>query len=195
MKLPIIINDLIPAGYQDQLEEDFLRVEFPWWYTDDVTYKGYGTNSGLVHVAYDISRNPSDYLPFIKPLIYSLEKAVDKRMEKLLRIRIGFLTPTSNASYSHNAPHVDFLYPHYTACYYINDSDGDTIMFGETIKDMGLNINDQVLRDFTLDTNFNEVARCSPKKGTAFIMDGRHFHASTNPTHNKRRLVVTVNWI
>jgi hypothetical protein len=195
MPLPLIVENLIPKGYQDQLEEDITQVGFPWMYVEDVTYNGYGNNSGLVHSAFDFGRPPGEYLAFIKPLIYSLEQAVGNKIEKLLRIRIGFLTPRTDVGYEHNAPHVDFLYPHYTACYYINDSDGDTVMFDQVISNMGVDINDRVLLNFTQTTSFTEAARCSPRKGTAFIMDGRHFHASTNPKINKRRLVATVNWI
>lgn len=195
MSLPLIVNNLIPKGYQNQLEEDIIQVNFPWMYIEDVTYNGYGNNSGLVHSVYDFGRSPSDYLSFIKPLVYSLEEVVDKKIEKLLRIRIGFLTPRADFNFKHNTPHVDFLYPHYTACYYINDSDGDTIMFDQTISDMGLDINSQVLLNYSATTTFTESARCGPQKGTAFIMDGRHFHASTSPKINKRRLVATVNWI
>jgi hypothetical protein len=194
MNLPLIIDNIIPKGYQDALESDMMQSRFPWGFIEDVTYEGYNNNSGLVHIAYDLGNDPSDYFSFIKPLVYHLEQAVEQPIKKLLRIRIGFLYPRNIPS-THNTPHVDFLYPHFTACYYVNDSDGDTVLFDKHIQDIGKEINNQALIDFTEKTKFNEVARCSPRKGTAFIIDGSQFHASTSPKINSRRLVVTVNWI
>jgi hypothetical protein len=194
--LPKIIENVIPKGYQDALEEDITRRSFPWMYINDVTFKEYGDNSGFVHAAFDYGNTPSDFHPFIKPLIYSIEEASGIKINELLRIRIGFLQPRINyTGYLYNAPHVDFHMPHYTACYYVSDSDGETVVFDKTISDVGVDITEESLYNFTKDTQFTVVDSCMPKKGTAFVFSGQQFHASTNPVNFKRRLVVTINWM
>jgi hypothetical protein len=190
-----VFDKIIPHGYANQIEEDLSRTQFPWYYVNDVTNKNYGNNSGLTHLPYDMGKPPTDWLPFIKPLVYSIEEATNKPMHELLRIRVGFLYPTPNHQ-EYNTPHVDFTFPHYTACYYVNDSDGDTVMFDKKLTDIAAtNYTEEVLQQYVAETQFNVVSRCSPKKGRLCVFDGLRFHASTKPQYHDRRLVITVNYI
>jgi hypothetical protein len=139
---------------------------------------------------------PSFWLPFIKPIIYSIEEATNQRIEQLLRIRVGLLTKTSEPEYNYNTPHVDFLFPHMTACYYVNDSDGDTVEFNQHRSDIpGTELNEVVVQQYVADTNFTVAGRCSPKKGRLCVFDGLKFHASTKPKLHDTRMVITINYI
>lgn len=192
-----IVDNLLPQGYADQIEQDLLRVNFPWYYIQDVTNRAHGNNSGLVHLVCDINAQPSEWYPFIKPVIYSIEEIEGKSIKDILRIRVGFLTKkTSSNDYQYNTPHVDFLRPHRTACYYVNDSDGDTVLFDKFLKDV--NVTDPSEEDvykFVTSNEFNVAQRSSPKKNSLCIFDGSRFHSSTNPQDHERRLVITLNYI
>lgn len=188
------VDNLLPKGYADAIETDLLNPRFQWNYVDDVTSVYYGNNSGLAHIAFEPSGPQSDWYSFIKPLVYSIEQAHNHKIEKLHRIRVGFLTQNDQPEYEYNTPHVDFLWPHYTACYYANDSDGDTLLFKQMLQDVGSDISDETIRTFTDATDFTLVDRCSPKKNSLCIFDGFRFHASTKPKHHKRRFVITVNY-
>lgn len=189
-------DKIIPQGYADEIERDVSRMKFPWHYIHDVTNRNYGSNSGFVHVAQDLGGMPSDWLPFIKPIVYSIEEAMGHTMLQLLRIRVGLLTKTAEANYDYNTPHVDFLMPHLTACYYVNDSDGDTVLFDQSIQDMGTHeLSEQVVQDYVANTEFTVAERSSPKKGKLFVFDGQQFHASSKPKLNDRRIVITINYI
>lgn len=189
-----VFDKIIPLGYADAIEEDLLDREFPWYYVDDVTSLDYGNNSGLTHVAFKVGK-ALDYYPFLKPLVYAIAEANGQPLKELYRIRIGFLPKNDEPEYEYNTPHVDFLWDHYTACYYVNDSDGDTILFDKKMDDMGLSISDEVMRSYVEKTEFGIVKRVSPQKGRVVIFDGKRFHASTKPRNHKRRLVITVNFI
>ena len=189
-----IFDKIIPTGYANQIEADLTRTGFPWFYIDDITNENYGNNSGLVHAAYDYGKQPSDWFPFIKPLTYAIEEANEKPIIELLRIRVGFLTRTEIAQY--NTPHVDFTMGHYTACYYVNDSDGDTVVFDQQLAGVNsTNITEQVLKEYVEQTTFTVAQQCTPKKGRVCIFDGTRFHASTKPKQHDRRLVITVNYV
>lgn len=190
-----VFDKIIPQGYADAIEYDLLQQEFPWYYIDDVTNPDYGNNSGLSHVVFNHGKAPLEYYPFLKPLVYAIAEANGKPLEKLFRIRIGFLPKTDEPEYEYNTPHVDFFWPHYTACYYANDSDGDTILFDRHLDELGPSLTDQVHRDFVANNKFEIVERVSPKKGRLLIFDGKRFHSSTKPRNHKRRLVITVNFI
>ena len=126
-----IFDKIIPQGYADQIEDDVLAMKFPWYYIKDVTNKDYGSNSGLTHLAYNYGNEPSEWFPFIMPIVYSIAEAAGHELAQLLRIRVGCLPQTHEVGYNYNTPHLDFTMPHYTACYYVNDSDGDTVMFDQ----------------------------------------------------------------
>jgi hypothetical protein len=192
----LVVDDLLPQGYADQIEYDLMSTPFPWYYIDDVTSKSYGSNSGFAHVAYDLGKQPTEWYAFLKPIVYHIERAHGKRMTELLRIRVGLLMPNGEVEYSHNTPHVDFTMPHYTACYYVTDSDGDTVVFDQHLSSTGLtNITEEALVNYAKDTQFTVDGQASPKKNRVCIFDGLQFHASTKPKNNSRRIVITVNYV
>lgn len=190
-----VFDNILPKGYADAIEEDLMRTQFPWYYINDVTNKNYGSNSGLAHVAFDYGATPSEWYPFIKPIIYSIAEVNNAPVKELFRIRVGLLTPTVDTDHEYNTPHVDFLWPHYTACYYVNDSDGDTVLFDKTLTDAGNISTDLEIQKYTAQTTFNVVSRATPKKGSVCIFNGTRFHASSKPKHHDRRLVITVNYV
>jgi hypothetical protein len=191
-----IYDKVIPQGYADQIEADLKRVQFPWHYIDDVTNKAYGSNSGFVHMAIDFGSEPSEWYPFIKPIVYHIEEVTGHKIEQLLRIRVGLLTRTSESDYDFNTPHVDFLLPHMTACYYVNETDGDTVVFNETVADAAIdNLTEQAVLDYVAKTDFTIDTRISPKKGRLCVFDGLQFHASSKPKQHDRRMVITINYV
>lgn len=192
----LIVDNLLPQGYADQIETDLLSMPFPWHYIDDVTNKSYGSNSGFAHLAYDLGKQPTEWYAFLKPLVYHIEQAQSKRILELLRIRVGLLTPTGDVEYTHNTPHIDFTMPHYTACYYVTDSDGDTVVFDQHLSNTNItNVTEEALIGYVKATEFTVDGRASPKKNSVCIFDGLQFHASTKPKNNNRRIVITINYV
>jgi hypothetical protein len=191
-----IVDELLPHGYANQLELDILSMPFPWHYIDDVTNKSYGSNSGFAHLAFDFGKQPTEWYAFLKPILYHIEAAQGKPIVELLRIRVGLLTPSNEIEYTYNTPHIDFTMPHTTACYYVTDSDGDTIVFDQNLKDASLiNITEDLLIEYVKKTNFTVAGAASPKKNRICIFDGLNFHASTKPKFHNRRIVITFNYV
>lgn len=191
-----IFDKVIPQGYADQIEADVMAMKFPWYYINDVTNRNYGSNSGLTHLAYNYGSEPSDWFPFIMPIVYSIAEAAGHTLEQLLRIRVGCLPQTHETGYEYNSPHLDFQMPHYTACYYVNDSDGDTVLFDQTAADMNVTeLSEHNLIEYVQHTNFTVAQRSAPVKGRLCVFDGMRFHSSTKPKQHDRRIVLTVNYI
>lgn len=190
-----IIDKVIPRGYADQIEEDLMQRQFPWYYIDDVTTDLYGNNSGFSHVAYDMGVPPSEWYPFLKPLVYAIEEAAGHNITQLLRIRVGMLLKSTDIGYDYNTPHLDFLLPHYTACYYVNDSDGDTVLFDQGRSNLGsVELTERSLIEYVKTEKFTIEQRCTPKKGQVCLFDGFRFHSSSKPTNSDRRIVITINY-
>ena len=189
-----IFNNLITPLYADAIEDDITRPDYPWLYLDDVTYNNQTTNPGLVSVIFDHGKPMSDWYPFIKPVLYQIADAAEVAIKQVLRIRVGFLLQEP-VQPPPSTPHVDFLYPHYTSCYYINDSDGDTVIYDQTIAEVGADRDHDIVQSYVAQTKFTVAQTSPPRKGSACVFDGDHFHSSTNPYKNRKRLVITFNWI
>ena len=84
----------------------------------------------------------------------------------------------------YNTPHIDNkFWNSYSMIYYVNDSDGDTIIFNET--------SDEEKKKKPEKLTINE--RIPPKKNRAVLFRGNYFHTSTNPIDNEKRIVLNVN--
>lgn len=82
-------------------------------------------------------------------------------------------------------PHVDVgrLHKHWAFVLYLNDSDGDTIMFHQ--KYDGTTVRSQ--DDLTIYKKF------SPVSGGALFFDGDYFHAWEHPISSEYRIVLNMN--
>ena len=187
-----IIDNLLPDGYANALEIDILRNGFPWAYVDDVTYGNTDGTPGLTHVLFELEHKiTSNYLPFFKPIVYHIEKESGYAIHTLLRMRIGLINRVSKTESIINQPHVDFYYPHVTACYYISDGDGDTIAYNQMWKDGDGFDHNKVIET----TDFTIAERCKPKKNRLFVFNGARYHSSSTPTEFNKRIVLTINYI
>lgn len=193
MFLNQVVSDVLPVQYADAIEQDLQQSDFPWYYLDDVTNNRYGKNYGFTNLLYNNGHILNDYYKFFKPAIFQIAESVNVTIQNILRVRIGFLLPTALGNLP-NTPHVDFYWPHLTACYYVNDSDGDTIIYDKTIDQVGSEYNDATVKNFVESSKFNPMLKCEPEKNKVLVFDGKQFHSSSNPSKNKR-LVITINWI
>ncbi len=188
-----VFDNIATPSYAKAIEEDVSS--FPWWYLNDVTYENSTENPGFVNVVYESGSQPSNWFPFIKPLIYQIADLAGAPMYKLLRARLGLLLPTREPA-APATPHVDFFQPHYTACYYLNNSDGDTVIYDQRLDNIGApEINQELVQAYARNTQFTVAHRITPKQGSVCVFDGKHFHSSTNPYTSKKRLVLTINWM
>jgi len=128
-------------------------------------------------------RENSQAMIVFKSLIDKLCEKHGIEYKKLGRVKLN-ATPWSESG-NHLYPHVDKNYdsqPHLIFLYYINDSDGDTVLFDQ--KYTGKKIGPEEL---------TIMKKITPKRGSAFIVSGEHFHAITPPTKNSMRCVINAN--
>jgi hypothetical protein len=104
-----------------------------------------------------------------------LEKFFEKTgLEKTNILRAQINIAVSGESTTPTAPHVDTNVDHYVLLYYINDSDGDTIIYED-------------------DSATNVIQRISPKMGRFVLFDGAYYHSGTFPQKNRYRYVFNIN--
>ena len=189
----IELEDMIPKLYQDQIENTANAL--PWYFhpdsaSGDLKFKA--AHSGFYHMAYDFSEsNPvtSAINAILVPVLFIFCDKAGIPFQKLFRVRLGLFNRTM-VDVEHHNPHVDFTDPHRVALYYVNDSDGATVVFNETVDDVS---REQSAR-YASERRFTELGRFEPRKGRMISFDGRHYHASMHPRAHESRIVVTFNF-
>lgn len=176
----IVLDDFISKQYQDELEQNLLGdSRIPWFMQDDVTmgFKDLPYNNfGLSHVLKNDHGIASNLYHFTMPLVYEAFSRINYRVDNIILARSFVQLPSTNTN--PNWPHVDLNIPHAVCLYYVNDSQGETILYKETLED--------IPRDNAIQHSFTEIKRVTPKKGRVVLFNGNQYHASGKPSSTKR---------
>jgi len=202
MTYPIIIDDVIPKLYQDELEH-FVMSVLPWYYQPDITFsdellreldkKGISSERrpGFGSMVFDPSKKFGTPNNMLTPILYSAVSNTPYTLNEVLLIR-GFMSMPVSADKVNkiDKPHIDGYHDHYVCIYYVNDSDGDTVIFNKTLN--------RAFDDpLTKEMNPNDLPvlqTVTPKKGRCVIFNGKFYHASTQPTTGMR-CIINFNFI
>ena len=187
-----IIDNFLPDSYYLDLRNLLFSPKFPWFYTSDLSYGKESNNFlqrwqqhdkkikdtyGFTHIARDQIDIDSPYFEFFKPIAYFLEERLQEKINNVYRIRAVMTCKDPSFGEYYNVPHVDIPIPHKTLIYYINDSDGDTVIFKE--RWFGKN-------DYTAKTIAKTI---TPKANRAVIFEGIRYHTGSVPSNNNRVLI------
>jgi hypothetical protein len=194
--LPTVeIDDVIPKLYQDQIEAELTSERMAWYFRLEpgrtasvLGASGAESNySGFTNTVFHCEEPnlaPSPVTALVLPLLLMFCDRIKRPFNRLLRIRLG-LYPRIMLDAAHH-PHVDFYYPHYNALYYVNDADGDTVLFDETFDE----VPKSMLPGYLREDRFTAAKRVSPKKGRMFGFEGKQYHASMHPMQASHRIVI-----
>ena len=182
MKLKIIDNYLTQS-YHKAIQDLLLGSDFPWFYNRNInsTIETIGAKSfneyGFSHHFYkDGYFRDSQYATFIKPMLLNLKDTVN--CDCILRSRADMVT-WSHEDFIH-PPHVDFYFPNVATIFYINDTDGDTIIYNQ---------------NHFLDIKKLEIKeRVNPKANRLVIFNGDVLHTGSSPTKHKNRILINSNF-
>tara|TARA_X000000368_G_C23031262_1_gene712685 strand:- start:765 stop:1388 length:624 start_codon:yes stop_codon:yes gene_type:complete len=188
-------KNFLPTSLANELHDKVTSNEFPWYWLDDVTANPeerkevkdrLPSQPGMHHTPYCENSGPSHFFGDFQFIYHYIIEAMDLDWREwyLSRLRVGLNFPSFRKEHIlHNQPHVDFpeseTVDHFTCLYYINDSDGPTVVFNEKEKSKLYTVKYQ----------------CHPEKNKLFVFDGKHYHASSCPKHHDARLAITVNII
>ena len=172
---------LIDSVHQDNIEKLLRSVEFGWRYNSN-TYGRQIENipahmydsPQLTHVMYFDNAIQTDllYWQAIQPLLDKLNPT------EIFKVKANLLFPHHGPK-DYHIPHCDLDISGWKSCvYYVNNSDGDTILF------------DKFSHEDSNDLKI--IHRESPEKGRAVVFDSNRFHASNNPKVNSERMVFNI---
>jgi hypothetical protein len=196
-KIKVIEN--IPDYFFMFLEEFLLSKDVPWYWNPSTSYipkkgdeVGYNVfedgntkeTPQFTHSFIDGGRDVSKYAHFMSDVRDYINEFV-MPIEKIVRVKANMLLKDENYPIdSYHPPHSDVFGDGYdnqwTFLYYINDSDGDTIIFDkEWDPENGGSI-----------PKLDIVQRCTPKVGNALLFKSNIYHASSPPKITDRRVVL-----
>ena len=177
-----VIDNVVSIAYQDAIKKTLLEdVYFPWYFNKDVTNiaNDTETNYNVPSMSHNLisDNGNSPFYDFFLPLVLEAGSKKDIIPNTILRAR-SFLQFPINDKRKYNHPHCDMDYDHTVILYYVNDSDGDTFIFDQTLNDFPQS--QMLIRDFTI------KKKISPKQGRAVIFNGKRYHASSTPSDDIR---------
>ena len=85
--------------------------------------------------------------------------------------------------------------------FYVNDSDGDTIIYKEKYQSEGASLSDPSYTSLGKPPNIKPVIpktlteeeRVTPKANRLLLFNGEHWHTGQSPTKHSRRVLINFN--
>ena len=112
-------------------------------------------------------------------MLYQILDVTD--CDLIWRARADMVT-WSKEDFIHPA-HIDFPFPNKASVLYVNESDGDTILYNVKRTDVA------TYKDL------KEYDRVSPKTNRLVIFDGDLLHTGCSPTKHKNRILINSNYV
>lgn len=177
-----VIDDVLPQWMFDRVKKFTLdNKDFPWFY-------GRTASKDDEHMSF--SHTVGDWsLPYAELLgnsAYTIGEKTNISIKDIYRIRFGLILPEENPK--RNQAHVDHYINHYTFLLYLNDVDGDTILYNEKF-DPDKCFDEEQEKNFIidhLDGKLTVAKTVSPKPNRVVVFDGLQYHASTPPSKSGR---------
>jgi len=192
----IEIKNIIPLDYQNHLLSLMTGFDFPWVFNptmvsgDKCFSEQENNHAGFNHFFYEDAQVTSPLFQIVYPLVLSITSASQVNFNRLIRMRANLTLNNQQNNLDYHMPHIDSFFPHWNAIYYVNDSDGDTVIFNET-NDTYSSGQDDVMR--IQENKFTIAKRVTPEKGKILIFPGKYYHSSSFAKHSKYRCVINMN--
>lgn len=201
----LLIENVVPPSFQNLIVDRVQGTQyFPWFLLHRIGHPdhfGEGTTPnyvdpnitddvGFFHMAFD-GNVTSPHYDFFRPVLDFFSEKTGIKVGNLLRVRLRYTHKgEGHTSSKYAAPHVDFNtgQPYSTLVYYVDDCDGDTIIFDKIFNPQ------EETYDPVLAEPLPELIRVTPKKGSALFFNGHRFHAGNFPVNNSSRIVINFDF-
>jgi hypothetical protein len=148
--------------------------------------------AGFYHSVVEFGKPNSIHFDFFRSVLFFLEDLLDIEIKDIIRIRLRYTHQVSGHSDKKYAPpHVDFEEfqgSYKTLIYYVNDSDGDTVLFDKIFDGT------KEIYDPNGPNNLKEVLRYTPTKGHAILFNGHRYHSGNFPLQSNFRIMINFDF-
>jgi hypothetical protein len=190
MKKVLEYDNIVPKLYQEHIKHTLLNTDFNWHFIEDLTYDKSSLAKekypGFVHKFFHEEEICSEYHNLILPLALSIADKIGLENFNLLRARTFLHLPSNNSCEIRNNFHTDYSSDvnHLSCIYYVQSSDGCTILADKTNKECD--------SDSLTDKNID--VKIKPKQGKVIVFNGHWHHCSSSPT-TESRCIISFNFL
>lgn len=172
----IILDNFLPPSLHEIIKSELTSEFFPWYFNDSIAYENSsGNNFQFTHTFYADQTPKSNWFGTVQAMIFVLESKLNVKLKGILRIKAN-LNPQNPLLDPLENVHQDCTGNNFmTLLYYVNDSDGDTLIFDDDRKTI--------------------VDRITPQENKAIWFDSKIWHTSSPPIKNKNKRRIVINFI
>lgn len=194
-----VIDDVIPLEMQDAIEDLLLGDKLDWRFKQDLTRMRKEIKETK---ATDLS--PFWWISFLEdvngfanhgilrklqPIVEHSCARLNVKLKKLLQGRTFLVPPLpDHLRREYVNVHVDTKTDHWVCLYYVNDADGETVLFEQTTTEVN------AFESHNNKVTFTELQRISPKKGRCVVFNGNRYHSASSPAKHTR-CVINFNFL
>ncbi len=183
-----IIDDFLDPDYYNLVANAILKPEgIAWDYVENISGKQY-TNPQISHqgfscTIYQDKQQPSHFYERMIPMIEQIRHILGNKYCYRMRADMTLQTGERRV-FDH---HIDMPgTKHNSAIFYLNDSDGDTILYNEECPVR--NKYRPEIEDLT------EYKRIAPKANRLLLFEGNYWHTGESPVDSARRVIINMNF-
>jgi len=193
-----IYDDILTKDLIEKLEQDYQRQEKNYHFSPGTLgqtrhhYKDARVLDSIQFVNVIKGDNEifdNESFKNVNMILKQITKKLSMVFSDPARVKYNILprsTKTDEEEFCFHEPHVDLPAEHYVLIYYVNDADGPTYIFKETVENVPFD--DRVaVEKFTV----KEIIH--PKKGRIALFDGKHYHSSSNPISHSHRAIINID--
>jgi len=187
-----VVDDFLPEIYHWQLKETLCGPNHPWCFLNNIdkqenTLGGFGFEACVVNSSdpQQIAKGPrsSSISEMIMPFCFSVQQLVGA--ESILKVRCD-MTLYNPLGHMHH-PHIDHNGPHIASVYYVNDSDGNTVLFNHRAT-----VNDP--KTFPSLDEMEVLVEVEPRANRLLVFDGNLIHTGHSPSKNNYRVIINSDY-
>jgi hypothetical protein len=175
-----IFDDIIDKQSQKNIQ-DIIFNKIKWKFISDVTKPdNKQQRPGFIYNFITDKQNVYEWHTEMTTIVNAACDKINFKREDCLQGRSFLQLPLNLKDRSIDAPHVDADIDHMVILYYVNDSDGDTVIY------------ENLFEGYDNVPHFDDLKvkqRVTPKAGRVVIFNGKHWHTSCQPEHNVRSVV------
>lgn len=181
-----IFDDIVSKDIQNKIESFVYDEKLIWDDYSNITGGGgYFVNYSFPAKVLPDKRINTEILKLIDVITENVMSKIKEKLLKKYRIKINKTFPHNfDLSNEYKLMHVDRDEQHVVIIYYVNDSDGDTMVY-EDVDNKHLG---KCGTEIEFD-NFKLIKEITPKKGRVAVFNGNLWHYAKYPSKGERNVI------
>ena len=189
-----IFDNFLPEDIYQKVKDRICGERQPWYYQSSITnternnppVDKFGFNFSLKRAEEEFGLSDPDIRKTFNVLqeFYLKQKTVLKKA-RILRTRLDMTTYSKESVIFE--PHVDLDDPHLTSIFYVNDSDGNTVIYNQKWHP-------SLLPKLVVDEELTIMEEIEPVGNRLIAFDGYHMHTGHNPSKHSKRILINTNF-